>query len=123
MGEGEEKHETISEKRFRGPTFKLEIAKKRSEGAKIPIHYNDDGDIVSEGEEKYEITSEKRFRGPTLKLEIATKRSEGAKIHIEYNNVGDGVGEGYVQLVTYLGVLARQWCLSIIQIGGWFLFN
>ena len=42
-----------------------------------------------------------------MKLEIAKKRSEGAKIHIEYNNDGDGVGEGYVQLVSYLGVLAR----------------
>ena len=107
MGEGEEKHEVISEKRFRGPNLKLEISKKITKGAKIPIHYNDDSDIVGEGEVKYEITSEKRFRGPTLKLEIAKKRSEGAKIQIEYNNDGDGVGEGYVQLVSYLGVLAR----------------
>ena len=76
MGEGEEKHEAISEKRFRGPNLKLEISKKITKGAKIPIHYNDDGDIVGEGEVKYEITSEKRFRGPTLKLEIAKKRSE-----------------------------------------------
>ena len=62
---------------------------------------------MGEGEAKYEITSEKWFRGPTLKLEIAKKRSEGAKIHIEYNNDRDGVSEGYVQLVSYLGVLAR----------------
>ena len=103
VGEGEEKHEAISEKRFRGPNLKLEISKKITKGAKIPIHYNDDGDIVGEDE----ITSEKRFRGPTLKLEIAKKRSEGAKIHIEYNNDGDGVGEGYIQLVSYLDVLAR----------------
>ena len=61
VGEGKEKHETISEKKFRDPTLKLEISKKRSEGAKIPIHYNDDGDIVGEGEVKYEITSEKGF--------------------------------------------------------------
>ena len=69
--------------------MKLPIAKKRSEGAKIHIQYNDDGDRVGEGEEKHETISEKRFRGPTLKLEIAKKKSEGAKIHIEYNNDGD----------------------------------
>ena len=107
VGEGEEKHEAISEKRFQGPNLKLEISKKITKGANIPIHYNDDGDIVGEGEVKYEITSEKRFRCPTLKLEIAKKRTERAKIQIEYNNDGDGVGEGYVQLVSYLGVLAR----------------
>ena len=124
VGEGEDKHETISEKKFQGPTLKLEISKKRSERANIPIRYNDDGDIVGEGEAKYEITSEKRFRGPTLKLEIAKKRSEGAKIHIEYNNDGDRVGEGYVQLVSYLGVLARtmvlvyhaDWRVVLIQL-------
>ena len=30
-----------STKRLRGPTLKLEIAKKRSEGVKIDIQYND----------------------------------------------------------------------------------
>ena len=47
VGEGEAKYEiTSTKKRFRCPTFKLEIAKKRSEGAKI---HNNDGDRVGEG--------------------------------------------------------------------------
>ncbi|KAL6312401.1 hypothetical protein AAG906_020013 [Vitis piasezkii] len=58
-------------------------------------------------EGKQKITSPKRFRGPTVKPEIAKKRSEGVKIDIQYNDDGEGVGEGYVQLVSYLGVLAR----------------
>ena len=58
------------------------------------------------GKKKY-ITSPKRLRGPTLKPEIAKKRSEGVKIDIQYNDDGEGVGEGYVQLISYLGVLAR----------------
>ena len=29
------------------------------------------------------------------------------KIDIQYNDDGEGVGEGYVQLISYLGVLAR----------------
>ena len=49
MGEGEEKNKTTSEKRFRGPTLKLEIAKKISEGTKVHIQYNDDGDGVGKG--------------------------------------------------------------------------
>ena len=57
--------------------------------------------------EKKNITSPKRLRGPTLKPEIAKKRSEGVKIDIQYNDDGKGVGEGYVQLISYLGVLAR----------------
>ncbi|RVW76430.1 hypothetical protein CK203_056884 [Vitis vinifera] len=60
-----------------------------------------------EQEGKQKITSPKRFKGPTVKLEIAIKRSEGVKIDIQYNDEGEGVGEGYVQLVSYLGVLAR----------------
>ena len=58
------------------------------------------------GKKKY-ITSPKRLRGPTLKPEIAKKKSEGVKIDIQYNDDGEGVGEGYVQLISYLGVLAR----------------
>ena len=58
-------------------------------------------------EEKKRITSSKRLRGPTLNLEIAKKRSEGVKIDIQYNDDGEGVGEGYVQLISYLGVLAQ----------------
>ena len=57
-------------------------------------------------EGKQKITSPKRFRGPTIKFEIA-KKSSGVKIDIQYNDDGEGVGEGYVQLVSYLGVLAR----------------
>ena len=57
-------------------------------------------------EEKQKITSPKRFRGPTIKFEIA-KKSSGVKIDIQYNDDGEGVDEGYVQLVSYLGVLAR----------------
>ena len=62
---------------------------------------------MDEKEEKKNITSPKRLRGPTLKLEIAKKRSEGVKIDIQYNDDGEGVGEGYVQLISYLGVLAQ----------------
>ena len=29
------------------------------------------------------------------------------KIDIQYNDDGEGVGNGYVQLISYLGVLAR----------------
>ena len=29
------------------------------------------------------------------------------KIDIQYNDDGEGVGDGYVQLISYLGVLAR----------------
>ena len=43
MDEREEKTIT-SPKRLRGLTLKPEIAKKRSEGAKIDIQYNDDGE-------------------------------------------------------------------------------
>ena len=57
-------------------------------------------------EGKQKITSPKRFKGPTIKFEIA-KKSSGVKIDIQYNDDGEGVGEGYVQLVSYLGVLAR----------------
>ena len=45
----EGKQKITSAKRFRGPTIKLEIAKKRSEGVKIDIQYNDDGEGVGEG--------------------------------------------------------------------------
>ena len=76
MHKREEKHKITSNRRFRGPTLKLPISKKRSEGANIHIQYNDNGDKVGEVEEKHETISEKRFRGPTLKLEIAEKRSE-----------------------------------------------
>ena len=62
---------------------------------------------MDEREEKKNITSLKRLRGPALKPEIAKKRSEGVKIDIQYNDDGGGVGEGYVQLISYLGVLAR----------------
>ncbi|KAL6316624.1 hypothetical protein AAG906_018879 [Vitis piasezkii] len=62
---------------------------------------------MDEKEGKQKITSPKRLRGPTLKPEIAKKRSEGLKIDIQYNDDGEGVGEGYVQLVSYMGVLAR----------------
>ena len=68
---------------------------------------------MDEKEGKHKITSPKRLRDPTLKLEIAKKRnvakkrSEGVKIDIQYNDDGEGVGDGYVQLVSYLGVLAR----------------
>ena len=61
---------------------------------------------MDEREEKKKITSPKRLRGPTLKLEMAKKRSEGVKIDIQYNDDDEGVGEGYVQLISYLGVLA-----------------
>ena len=37
-----------SPKRLRGPTLKPEIAKKRSEGVKIDIQYNDDGEGVGD---------------------------------------------------------------------------
>ena len=57
--------------------------------------------------EKKNITSPERLRGPTLKPKIAKKKSEGLKIDIQYNDDGGGVGEGYVQLISYLGVLAR----------------
>ncbi|RVW62798.1 hypothetical protein CK203_058902 [Vitis vinifera] len=66
-----------------------------------------DKEQMDEKEGKQKITSPKRFRGPTIKPEIAKKRSEGVKIDIQYNDDGEGVGEGYVQLVSYLGVLAR----------------
>ena len=56
---------------------------------------------------KKKVTSPKRLRGPTLKPEIAKKRSEGVKIDIQYIDDGEGVGEVYVQLISYLGVLAR----------------
>ena len=46
------------------------------------------------------------FRDPTLKPEIAKKRSKGVKIDIQYNDDGEGVSEEYVQLVSYLGMLA-----------------
>ena len=62
-------------------------------------------------EEKQKITSPKRFRGPTIKFEIA-KKSSGVKIDIQYNDDGEGVGEGYVQLVSYLGMLARTMVLA-----------
>ena len=101
--------------------MKLEISKKRSERAKIPIHYNDDGEIVGEGEVKNEITSEKRFRGPTLKLEIAKKRSEGFTLNI-IMMVTEWVKDMYNLCHTWV-CLREQWCMSIIQIGGWFLFN
>ena len=58
-------------------------------------------------EGKQKITSPKRFRGPIIKPEIVKRRSEGVKIDIQYYDDGEGVGEGYVQLVSYLGVLAR----------------
>ena len=93
MHEREEKHKTTSDRRLRGLTLKLPIAKKISKGEKIHIQYND-GYRVGEREEKHETISKKRFRGPTLKLEIAKKRSEGAKIPIHYNYDGDIVGEG-----------------------------
>lgn len=41
-----------------------------------------------------------------MKLEISKKKS-GVKIPIQHNYDSDGVSEGYVQLVSYLGVLAR----------------
>ena len=62
---------------------------------------------MDEKEGKQKITSPKRLRGPTLKLEIAKKRSEWVKIDIQYNDDGKRVGEAYVQLVSYLGVLAQ----------------
>ena len=62
---------------------------------------------MDENEGKQKITSPKRLRGPTLNTNIAKKRSEGVKIGIQYNDDGQGVGEEYVQLVSYLGVLAR----------------
>ncbi|KAL6310758.1 hypothetical protein AAG906_006068 [Vitis piasezkii] len=43
MDEKEGKQKITSPKRFRGPIVKPEIAKKRSEGVKIDIQYNDDG--------------------------------------------------------------------------------
>ncbi|RVW89474.1 hypothetical protein CK203_046802 [Vitis vinifera] len=43
MDEKEGKQKITSPKRLRGPTLKLEIAKKISEGVKIDIQYNDDG--------------------------------------------------------------------------------
>ena len=62
---------------------------------------------MDENEGKQKITLPKRLKGPTLKLEIAKKRSEEVKIDIQYNDDGEGVGEEYVQLVSYLGVLAQ----------------
>ena len=62
---------------------------------------------MEEKKGKKKITSSKRLRGPTLKHEIAKKRSEWVKIDIQYNDDGEGVGEGYVQLVSYLGMLAQ----------------
>ena len=56
---------------------------------------------------KKKITSPKRLRGLTLKPKIVKKRSEWVKIDIQYNDDGQVVGKGYVQLVTYLGVLAQ----------------
>ena len=67
---------------------------------------------MDENEGKQKITLPKRLKGPTLKLEIAKKRnvakkrSEGVKIDIQYNDDGEGVSEEYVQLVSYLGMLA-----------------
>ena len=61
MHEREEKKKIASDKRLRGLTLKLPIAKKRKEGANIRIQYNDDGDRGGEGEEKHETISEKRF--------------------------------------------------------------
>ena len=55
MDEKEGKQKITSPKRLRDPTLKLEIAKKRnvakkrSEGVKIDIQYNDDGEGVGEG--------------------------------------------------------------------------
>ncbi|KAL6323013.1 hypothetical protein AAG906_023631 [Vitis piasezkii] len=49
MDEKEGKQKITSPKRLRGPTLKPEIAKKRSEGLKIDIQYNDDGEGVGEG--------------------------------------------------------------------------
>ena len=59
------------------------------------------------GEKKKLLLHRKRLRGPTLKPEIAKKRSEGVKIDIQYNDDDEGLGDGYVQLISYLGVLAR----------------
>ena len=44
-----EKKKITSPKRLRGLTLKSEIAKKKSEGVKIDIQYNDDGEGVEEG--------------------------------------------------------------------------
>ena len=49
MDEKEGKQKITSPKRLRDPTLKPEIAKKRSEGLKIDIQYNDDGEGVGEG--------------------------------------------------------------------------
>ena len=49
MEGNEGKQKITSPKRFRGPTVKPKIAKKRSEGVKIDIQYNDDGEGVGEG--------------------------------------------------------------------------
>ena len=49
MDENEGKQKITSPKRLRSQTLKPEIAKKRSEGVKIDIQYNDDGEGVGEG--------------------------------------------------------------------------
>ena len=72
---------------------------------------------MDEMEEKQKITSPKRLRDLTLKPEIEKKRTEWVKIDIQYNDDGAGVGEGYVQLVSYLGVLA--WTMVLVYHTDW----
>ena len=42
-----------------------------------------------------------------MKPNITKNKSKGVKIIIDYNDGGIEIGDGYIQLVSYLGVLAR----------------
>ena len=46
-----------------------------------------------------------------MKPNITKKKSKGVKINIDYNDDGIEIGDGSIQLVSYLGVLARTMVL------------
>ena len=50
---------------------------------------------------------QKKFRGSTMKPNITKNKSKGVKINVDYNDDGIEIGDGSIQLVSYLGVLAR----------------
>ncbi|KAL6310979.1 hypothetical protein AAG906_019960 [Vitis piasezkii] len=68
-----------SPKRLRGPTLKPEIAKKRSEGLKINIQYNDDGEGVGEG--YVQLVS---YMGVVVPVELKEKLWDCVKDKPEY---------------------------------------
>ncbi|KAL6313117.1 hypothetical protein AAG906_021648 [Vitis piasezkii] len=79
MDEKEGKQKITSPKRLRGPTLKPEIAKKRSEGLKIDIQYNDD-----DAKDRFEKPIDRwvLWKLARLKNDELTKAVEEGRSHV-----------------------------------------